>query len=325
MHIRLLLASALLLAASVAAQPGPAPGYEDPLAYAADYAVDQAGNASTDPVGYAQAHASQDAVVNETAHAAYIACWTLDEYAAQDPELCDDFYTAPGEVGPLPADDPTVDAAEETADEITNATDALVGEVTGGVDDVLEDPSSAPQVLQDIAAAVVTFAETVVGAVLIAVGAIGQTVVALVEDIVGGIDVGLSAAAGGIGDAAGAVWHGLAAAVAAVGDGVSAAAAAVVSVAGSLAGAIGDGASATVSGLSDAATGAGDAIGSAASSLGDAVSDAVTDAWHAVKDTVSGWFSGGTQATPDRPGGLDTDRVTGPVDGLVDRVTGLLG
>src|SRR5688572_32469049 len=101
----LLLTALVLAAAPCAAQQGPRPGYDDPLAYAQDYYTQQAENATADPVTYVGNNSSPEAVENQTEQAAFVACWTAWHYSDGHSgylagSVCDAFFTPPETVEP---------------------------------------------------------------------------------------------------------------------------------------------------------------------------------------------------------------------------------
>src|SRR5688572_15888700 len=96
-RLALLAMLALLATPLVTAQHGPPPGYTDPLVYAQDYAANQTGQATADPVGYAAGKATVENATAEAEHAAWLACWTAyeaDAGMATDP-VCSQYFTAP--------------------------------------------------------------------------------------------------------------------------------------------------------------------------------------------------------------------------------------
>lgn len=339
--------SALLLAALAAlplasAQHGPPPGYEDPLAYAQDYAAGQAAQASNDTVAYAGNKTTPEAIGQEGEHAAWLACWTLYEYAgeaeaAADP-ACSLFFVAPGQV----------DAPAEAEATITNTINGTLGE-TGAqqfldealdsVNDTVADPASALGQVQRILDAAVAFVQDLVGFVvglvkdvLDALGlggeAVGAGMLGALDGLVALLGLplqGLQAAAGGLGDLAGATADGLVAAATGVADGAVALADGVGSLLGSLGSGLASGAGAAASGLGSLGDGLADGASAGASAVGDAVSGAahaVGDAVHAVGQAVASLFgddkaSSGSDLGDGVAGGVSTGTEA---DGLLDKV-----
>ena len=126
---------ALLAAPMALAQHGPPPGYTDPNEYAMDYATQQVGNATADPVGYAQC---LDAAA-EAEHALWLACW--EAYSAADHALdaaCAGFFSAPVTV------DADVKAVEANVTQVLNDTGVsdLAAETLDIVNDTLADPKT---------------------------------------------------------------------------------------------------------------------------------------------------------------------------------------
>jgi hypothetical protein len=323
--------SALMLAALAAlplasAQHGPPPGYEDPAAYAQDYAAGQASQAQADPAGYAAGKATPEALGNETEHAAWLACWTLYAYAedaeaAADP-ACARFFVAPGTVdAPAEAEATITETVNGTLDE--TGAQRFLDESLDAVNDTVADPGSALDQVQRILGAAVAFVQDLLG-----------FVVGLVQEVLGLLGLGgKSAAAGMLGALDGlAALLGLplkgleaVAVVTGVADGAVAAVDGVASLLGSIGGGLASAAGAAAGGLGSLGQGLADGASSSASAVGDAVSGAahaVGDAVHAVGKAVASLF-GGDKASS---GGSLGDGPAGGVrtgteaDGLLDRV-----
>jgi hypothetical protein len=322
------LAALALLALPVAtAQHGPPPGYTDPLVYAQDYAANQTGQASADPLGYAGQKATAEGIDGEVDHAAWLACWTAYESGAMLDAVCSAFFVAPG----------VVDAPAEAEAEVTetlNATgaDALLDETTDALSDTLDDPTTAVEQVQRIAGAVVRFVQTLVEFVADAARALVDAALAVVGGVLDILGLGRTAGAAGLG----ALADGLLALVGLPVLGVQAAidgVGAIVSgtVDGLLVGAsaTGSGLTAAFDGVATAVAGVGGAMSDAGSAVGDAVGavgQAVSAAAGQVGDAISGLFGGDDAADPG-DGGLvrDPGVETGTeADGLLDRVFGLL-
>lgn len=255
--VAFVVALVLTAAGEAHAQPGPAPGYEDPYAYAADYAVNQTQNASQRPIGYIEEKASVEGVENETEHAAWLTCWAADHEADSDVAgVCDAYYTPPEEAAPdQPAEPPQARDQPAPVDDRVGDAQHTVGEVVDAVEDAAEEPSSAAEQVRRIVAAVVGFVDrTVFGLVDVA------------NDIVG-------FAAGALGVGGGLVADGAAVA----GDGIltvsSAAADGALDMAGEAADAAGHGVDIVADTTSDAAQTTGDA----ADGVGGAISEAVAE------------------------------------------------
>lgn len=316
-----LLAFLLLVAASAAAQPGPAPGYDDPLVYAQDHAEGESAALAADPAGYAAQKASVGALSAEAAHSAYIACWTAYHHAQQSVPGCELFFTPPQQGAPLPeegeGEPQEVQEAEDAAEEIEDATAEFAEEAQDIAEDIVEDPTSAPDQLDRIRDAVFRFVDRIVTTL----AGIGQGAIDTVLGIVGGLGLGIGAVGFGLGagvdgllDTATAGAGFAADTTLAGGDALVALADGIQDGVASAGAAAGHGLDATSSGLQ----GAGGAVTDAVQAVGSAVGDA----FDAVVDTVSGWFDGG-QATQDLPVPGEPDDLVHP-DGLLDGVFGLL-
>src|ERR1041385_298768 len=208
---------ALLALPLASAQHGPPPGYTDPVAYAQDYAANQTGQASADPVGYASGHATPGAAGNETTHALWLACWTAwyeSMGAAGTDPVCATVFTPPGRV------DAPGDEAKGEITGVENGTQALVGNATDAVDAIVADPASAPSEAVKLLHAVIDFVCGLVGGILDVLGLGGLGLVEAVKGAVDGIletlglgALGIQSAAGGLGLGLGAVADGAAATV----------------------------------------------------------------------------------------------------------------
>ena len=343
-RIILLAALALLATPLVTAQHGPPPGYTDPLVYAQDYAANQTTQATTDPAGYATAKSTPEALGAEAEHTAWLACWTAYEAdqtgMALDP-VCSQFFTAPGQV-----DAPGQEAEAEITETLEGA-DALLGEVQGAAEGLVEDPTTAVEQVQRILDAVVGFVEGLVGGILDALGlgglAVGNGLAGMLDGLLGllqlpalgmktaldGLGLGLGAlgdgvalTAAGVADGAIAIADGLAAAAGAATDGVALVGTGLADGLVALATALVDGLSAGASATGDAGSAVADAVGAGVSGLGDAIGSAVS----AVGDAIAGLFDGGDEAdagsgVEDVADGLETGTEA---DGLVDRILDLL-
>jgi hypothetical protein len=321
----------LLLAALAAplgsAQHGPPPGYKDPVAYAQDYAADQAAQAQNDTVGYAAGKATPEALANETEHAAWLACWTLHEHggdaaAAADP-VCAAFFTPPGQVDPpAEAEAEITEAVNGTVGPALNETgaQAFLDEALDAVNDTLADPATVVEQLVRIVEAAVGFAEDALAFVLDLVmevlDLLGLGVGAASVGALGALDgllsllalpvAGLASAVGGVaalaeGAAGGAVAavegavafavalaSGLASAAGAAGNGLADGLGAAGAGIGSALAATGAGISGGAAGLSSGVTGALDAAGDALAAASGAVGDGMGAATGAIGDAVSG-------------------------------------
>lgn len=321
----LLLVLALALVASPAvAQGGPPPGYTDPVQYAQDHVEDEAAQATSDPVGYAQGVDPEA----EAEHAAWLACWTA--YEAADHALdavCARFFSAPVEVN---AD---VHEAHGEITEVLNETGvgALGDEVLDAVGDTVDDPKSAVEQVQRIARAVVRFVQALVDQVLDVLGLGGLAILAgvlgaaqAILDLVLLPLEGLGLAAAGLGDLGqgvlsvlGLAGTGLAIASSTVADGVLGAAQATLGAVAAAAQATAHGAAAAGGAVADTTGSVVDGVGDAAAAIGHAVESAV--------DKVGSLFDGGKKARTDERAGLPETPKTGTeADGLLDRLLGSL-
>lgn len=317
-----------LLAAPLALAQGPPPGYTDPLAYAQDYAAEQADQAGADPVGYAT---SKDAV-SEADHALWLACWTAYDQAGHALDAaCSQFFTAPQQI------DAAAQGATAEITEVLNETGAaaLLAEGLDVVNDTLADPTSALDQVQRLGRAVVDFVHGLLDFVLDALGLGGLAVAAgLLGAAQGLLDLlmlpvqGAQLAFGGLGAALTAAAHAAAASVTAVASAVLGALGLLADAGqavghGLLAGllALGDGIAAAGQGLTEGlqatAQGAVDTVQAAA--------QAVQDGVHSLGEEVSSWF--GQDKAQARPADdlLDDAPKTGtPADGLLGRLRDLL-
>lgn len=346
---RTLLAIALLalLASPLAvAQHGPPPGYTDPVAYAEDYAKDQAGQAQADPVGYAQ---GKDAM-GEAEHTAWLACWALYDTVGHvtDP-ACAPFFTAPVQVNP---------AAEAVTGEITevlNATgaDALAGEVLDAVNDTVADPKSVLDQVQRIVDAVVSFVEDLIDFVLDVLGLAGLGIAGgLLGAVQGLVDLvalpvdGLSLAASGLGDALDLVGSAATQVVDTAMSTLDAVALGVSGVSLTASQVTDDAATTTLGQLRAAADGAEHAIRDVNAGVQDglqsaaqgieraskATASAVAQTAQTIQDTVAdaahklgSLFGGKSSDAPASPSGdLDAPKTGTGADGLLDRILGKL-
>lgn len=319
-----LLALALILLATpgAAAQSGPAPGYEDPLLYGGDYALNQTTEATADPAGYAT---GMDAK-SEVNHAAWLACWTADEYLEGEPTgACANYYQAPVEASPAnqsdnadeppadgavqPVEEPVTTAAEETA----QATDELAAEVSGSVNQLLDDPTSAPSVLERLGAAAVSFARAMAGTAAKLVGALQGVVVGTAQGLVDGVGLGVRATGTGL---------------TSLGDGVVALADIPLEATHATGTSIATGATATGDAIGAGFKTVAEGAGTVATAIGGgffAVGEAFADAASAITDAWGSLFNGSspTEATY-ADGTLDTVQDLPGTDGLLSKVDEVL-
>lgn len=339
MRTTLVLLTLALLAAPAMAQPGPAPGYDSALDYAADHAAAEAENASADPVGFAGSKATASGLQNETSHAAYVACWAADDAGVQH-ELCDPYYTArghePPSQPPCECQENATAAHNDTqafANATHNATLGYAGNATAFINETVADPgnatSHAGRFLNTTKHFVLDLVDDIVGLVTVWAGAIltclGVGFGFGLESIDLGI-TGIGAVFATLGDAAVLGALGIGDIGQATGDGAMAALGGLGGALGAIGSGLATAASATGGALATAAGAVGGAIVTAAQATGDgihSVGEAIGDAAKAVKDAVVGLFDDG----PKPQGGSDpVDDVTDTVgtDGLLDGVTGIL-
>ena len=339
MRTTLVLLTLALLAAPAMAQPGPAPGYDSALDYAADHVASEAEDASTDPVGFAASKTSAAALQNETSHTAYVACWAADDAGVQH-DVCDPYYTARGQE---PPSQPPCECQENTtavqndtqafADATHNATLGYAGNATAFLNETIADPGNATShasgFLNTTKHFVLDLMDDIVGLVTVWAGAIftclGVGFGFGLESIDLGIG-GIGAVFSAVGDAAVLGALGIGDIGQASGDGAMAALGGLGTVLGAIGSGLATAASATGDGLATAAGAVGGAVVTAAEATGDglqAVGSAIGDAAKSVKDAVVGLFEDGP--APQR-GSDPLDDVTDTVDtdGLLDDVTGLL-
>jgi phage-related protein len=344
---------ALLAAPMALAQHGPPPGYDDPTEYAQDYAKQQVGNATADPLGYAQ---GLDAGA-EAEHALWLACWEAYEATGHALDAaCAPFFTAPVTV------EPAAKAIEADVTQVLNdtGTSALADDLLDIANDTVADPTSALDQVGRAVDAVVRFVEDLLGFLKDTVGlallAVAAGVLGAVQGIVDLAALpldGLALAGDGLVDLGGAlaevlglIGTGTATASSAAGGAALDAASAVVGAVQAAAGAAADGALAagdaiasallaTVDGVRDAGAAAGDgaldAVGAVASGVGDgaqALADGVAQAADAVRDGVNEaldrvgalFDSGEKESAKDRAGLPGAPKTGTGVDGLLDDV-----
>ncbi len=309
----LLLTSLLLAAASAAAQPGPAAGYDDPLVYAQDYAEGQVDDASADPVGYAGSKGSADAAAAETAHAAYIACWTAHYHGDLMPPGCELFFTPPQEGGPLP-EEAEQSETEEAAEGVVDSAAEFAEEAQEIIAAIVADPTSAPSQLERLRAALFRFIDETGGAI----GALGEGLVASVTALVEGLGIGIGAIGFGIGAAGEAGLDGLIA----TGD-------ASASLAQSTAEAAQDGVDSLTQqfqegwthGASQWAT-AGEGAKTTLDDAATALKEAVRTSWQEIQATLSSWF--GQSASETATDRALLDDALPAADGLLEDALGIL-
>lgn len=305
----------LLLIASAAAQPGPAPGHGSASEYAIHYVEAQVQEASDDPVGYVEDHASQQAAEEEVAHAAYMGCWAADDVGVEH-EACDPYYTPRGRADPEQPPEPMPEPPAPANDTL-HATEDFVEEAHTIAEDVLADPTN-PGHLERAAAAVTAFLQRV-----------GGGVTAAVDDLLGGLEsLGASMFAGiaGVGTAAatglasglGAIGTGMQQLGAAIGAGAAAATSASLDGLAAAAKAVGGAATSLGATLADAAKATGDGIVAA----GEAVRDGIVAAAQSIADTVGGWFGADAEPAQALPelGAPAPQEALDDVTGLLDRL-----
>lgn len=237
----------LLLASSVAAQPGPAPG-QTPLEHTISYAQSKAASATQDPVGTVQQTATPEAVQNETHHAGYVVCWAAYDTLEQAPPGCEAFFTPPGTYTP-PQEAPVV-VAEDPVNETLQTVEEILP---------VEPPVKPTDVWRDVGHAVGSVVAWVWHVLSETIDGIGQGLNAL-----GQATLRLAELGGQIAAAAGDALDAMLGALAAVGRG------------------LGDGTHAVAIGLGDAAN----AVGQAAAVTGEAVQNAVAQAAQGVQEAA---------------------------------------
>lgn len=333
---------ALLLAfatPAAVAQHGPPPGYTDPLVYAQDYATEQAGQAASDPVGYASGKATQENLTAEAEHAAWLACWTAYSQLGAAPPGCELFFTAPVTV------DPVVQQGQATLEEVQDDAGALTDEILDAVENTIDDPTTALEQVQRILNAAVGF---VVGLIEDVLDLLGLGALGLGDGLLGALDgvlsllglsaLGLGVATSGLTDALLLAGDGMVLSAQTIGGGFVDAATAVADAATVTASAAGDGLVAVATGLAGAIAAAGQAwldgvlasihglqAGSAA--VGHAVV-AVASATGAFAASVSNAMADGLQASAGAVG--DAVQATGravasAAEGVADAVSSFFG
>ncbi len=255
---------------AAAAQAGPAPGH-DPASYITEWAPKHANELAADP---ASTHPE-----GEATHAAWWACWTLDE-AADGEDLggtCQAYYQPPGEAAPEPlpddeaedhdehggeADDLTQDVAEDTAE--------YAEEIAEATQDLLEDPTTAPGFVERVADATAAFvtgtADKVVALITGLIGGTVEAVVTTVKGLIGGLGLGISAGAQAGESVLTATLAGVTTTAQAIGNGFTAAGKGIANAA-----------TATVQGVTQGVAAVGDGIASAFQSAWDAATSLFAD------------------------------------------------
>lgn len=292
------LAVTLLLTAAgeAQAQSGPAPGYDDPYAYAADHVVNETGEASDDPAGYAAEKSSVGGVENETEHAAWLACWTADHEAGSDVGgACDAYYTPPEAAAPAQPDEPAQPGAADAVQDRVDDAEGTVGEVVDAAKDAANEPGSAPEQVRRVVTAVAGFVDRTVSGLL---DVVEETVAFGLETLgVGGTLLGQGVQS--VGDGAVGLAVGVAdGALDAVAQAFEDAAHGVDLVSSGATGAV-DGAVGTTESVADAAQGAADDVGQA-------VSDAI--------DQITQWISG--EPASERARDVAEDALVETLDGV---------
>jgi hypothetical protein len=321
----LLLTFALI---GAAAQPGPDPGHATALDYAQSYVRQQVDEASADPQTYAANHTTPDAVQAEAEHAAWMACWAAHDVAGSTSQAaCAPFFAPPVAVEPEPQ-------AEEEAVNTTEV-EELAEEVVTAVEEILEDPTDAPNV-------VVRLVESVLGKVLAlvdissraasvlgdALSVLGEAMALLglvaVAPVAGFLHLSHWAADGasdafdlaalsmvtsvdGLGTLGSVAGEATTDALAAVGSGAEHATGAVAQAARSTATGVGDAAGASVRGVAVAARAVGDGVVAGAEAVGDGaksaatgIADAAQAVGDAVRDAVQAIFGGSSSPSPSK-------------------------
>ncbi|HEX9815573.1 MAG TPA: hypothetical protein VGB18_01220 [Candidatus Thermoplasmatota archaeon] len=292
---------ALLLLPIAAAQ-----SLEEPLV---DHVDDKAASARSDPVGFAESHASEEAVAKEAewgvAYGCFAAHYAHDEVGTPDPQLeqCEDYEEV---LGIAPEPEEPVAVVQNLSEDPVAQVQEIEEEVLASVDDIVEDPLSAPEIL--------------IGLVLYLVDK--------VLDLIGGVGATATGVAAGALDLVGAALAADAKLGADMYDEASSAATAsvqgVLGTASGLASGMLDVAAASIDGIVDGGKALGDGIADTAGTIGTGVADAadaVGDAAASIGAAVAGFVG-------QLFGGADKASEKGPVDdaagGLSDGTDGLL-
>jgi hypothetical protein len=242
-------AAVLLMVPCGHGQSGPAPG-QDPVGYTASYAQDQATQATSDPVTYAQQKGSVEGASAEAAHTAWLACWAAWEKTGQLLPGCEAYFTPP-QKAPRPSaggngeENGTAQDVQDTAAEVQNQTAQVVDAVTAALNGTVADPASAPSQIQMVLGAIGNFAGWLAGRLLDAAGSVlgglGIGIVAIGQALglaAKAVAIGFNAGIAGIVTGAQASVTGIVAAVQELGSGLSVAAGSVGQGIGASAGAI---------------------------------------------------------------------------------------
>ena len=294
----------LLLVPLIAAQSP-----EEPLVAHVD---EKSQAASEDPVGFAQDHASEEAVAAEADWGVAYGCFAVDyahdEVGTPDPQLdeCEDYEEV---LGIAPEPEQPVAVVQNLSEDPVAQVQEIEEEVLASVDEIVEDPLSAPDIL--------------IGLILY--------VVEKVLDLIGGVG---QAATGIAGDALELIGAALAADVKlgtdmydSAGKAASASVDGLLVVAVGLASGLLDGLEASVEGVARAADGIGDGaaqtvgtIGAGIGQAADAVGEAVGSVGSTVADFVGQLF--GHEGSDSRSDVVDdaAGDLGHETDGLLDVV-----
>ncbi len=298
-------ATLAILALPLAAAQSP----EEPLVGHVD---EKAGAATTDPVGFVESHASEEAAAKEAewgvAYGCFAAHYAHDEVGTPEPDLdqCEDYEEV---LGIAPEPEEPVAVVQNLSEDPVAQVQEIEEEVLASVDDVVEDPLSAPEIL--------------VGLLLYLVDK--------VLELIQGVGAAASQIAAGALDLVGAALAADAKLGADMYDGASQAATAsvdgVLGTASGLASGMLDGAAATIDGVADAGKTLGDgladtadAIGGGVSDAADAVGDAAASVGAAVSSFVGQLFGGDDRASEKSPVDDDAGGLRDETDGLLDVV-----
>lgn len=301
----IVLATLAILALPLAAAQSP----EEPLVSHVD---EKAAQATTDPAGFAESHASEKAVAKEAewgiAYACFAGHYAHDEVGTPEPDLdqCEDYEEV---LGIAPEPEEPVAVVQNLSEDPVAQVQEVEEEVLASVDDVVEDPLSAPEIL--------------IGLLLYLVDK--------VLDLIGGVGATASGLAGGALDLVGAALAADAKLGADMYDGAAHAATAsvegVLGTASGLASGMLDGASAAIEGVAEASEELGDGVADTADTMGagvadaaDAVGDAAASVGAAVSSFVGQLFGGDSGASDKSPIDDAAGGLSDETDGLLDVV-----
>lgn len=179
-----------IVALAVALLAAPAAAAQSPVDPAVSHVEGKADEATGDPVGFVEDHASEDAVAGEAEWGIAYGCFLVheahDDAGTPDPKLeqCDDYE----EVVAVPPEE-----AEEPVAEVENLTEEPVAEVeeiaddaVGLVEEIVDDPEGAPE-------AILRFLEDVLERVRKLLEGAGEAALGVLGELIGAAAAALRA------------------------------------------------------------------------------------------------------------------------------------